>query len=102
MKFILAYNEQSKKLSLIDGFYDNEEDIKTAIVNDIKTQFPEDLSEIKISFDDKIKIRTDNVIQHLPLQFTTKYGLFCITYTIQPLDGYTYNLTTGDILIERE
>ena len=84
MKFILAYNEQTKKLSLIDGFYDNEELIKEAILKDIKNQFPEDLNKTKFSFDDKIKIKMETIfIQYLPLEFETKYGTFKMIYIIQ-------------------
>lgn len=84
MKFILAYNQQTKKLSLIDGFYDNEEDIKEAILNDIKNQFPEDLNETKFVLNDKIKIRMETIlIQNLPLEFETKYGTFKMIYIIQ-------------------
>ena len=84
MKFILAYNEQTKKLSLIDGFYDNEEDIKEAILNDIKNQFPENLNETKFVLNDKIKIRMKTIlIQNLPLEFETKYGTFKMFYIIQ-------------------
>ena len=84
MKFILAYNEQTKQLSLIDGFYDNEEDIKEAILNDIKNQFPEDLNDTKFVLNDKIKIRMETIlIQNLPLEFETKYGTFKMIYIIQ-------------------